>query len=189
MTVQDTTEDTVISARSFKDLFRHHPAGVAIVTLVGPDGEPVGFTATSVISVSAEPPMIAFSVTRASSSWPSLARASSAVVHLLAHDQAELSVRFATSGIDRFAGLAWAPLPSGEPLLADVTDWARIRLDERIPVGSSYLVVGTVTQLADASSGGREHDGVAHPGEPATSPRLVYVDRGYHRTGEHSRIR
>lgn len=168
-------EETVITPRSFKDLFRRHPAGVAIVTLNGPDEQPIGFTATSVISVSADPAALAFSITRVSSSWPALEQASSAVVHFLDASQAELSVRFATPGIDRFAGVPVHRLATGEPVLSEVRAWARVVLTERIPVGASYLVVASVTDLAD--------DGE----DPASAPRLVYVDRTYHATGEASR--
>lgn len=163
--------------RAFKDLFRHHPAGVAVVTLLDDDGAPVGFTATSVISVSAAPAVLAFSITATSSSWPALSTAASAVVSFLAHDQADLSVRFATPGIDRFADVPLAWLPTGEPRLADVTSWARIEIAERIPAGSSFLVTGNVTHL---------HDDAPHAS--ADQPRLVYVDRTYHRTGEHSQV-
>ncbi len=50
-----------LSAEEYKAVFRRHPAGVAVVTLVDPvTRELVGFTATSVISVSADPPVLAF---------------------------------------------------------------------------------------------------------------------------------
>lgn len=165
------------SSRAFKDLFRLHPAGVAVVTLLDADGAPVGFTATSVISVSAQPAVLAFSITSISSSWPALSQARSAVVSFLAHDQAALSVRFATPGIDRFAETPLLWLPTGEPRLAEVTSWARVEIAERVAAGSSFLITANVTHLHD-------------DGEPAQAdqPRLVYVDRTYHRTGEHSQV-
>ena len=49
---------STLGADAFKGVFRRHPAGVAVITTVV-DGEPVGFTATSVISVSADPPLLA----------------------------------------------------------------------------------------------------------------------------------
>ena len=58
----------VLDADQFRAIFRQHPAGVAVVTLVAEDGRPVGFTATSVISVSADPPLVAFSINTTSSS-------------------------------------------------------------------------------------------------------------------------
>src|SRR4051812_46774772 len=111
-----------IPAESFKTLFRQHPAGVAVITLRSPD-RLTGFTATSVISVSAEPPLLAFSVASTSSSWAALQRAETLVVNFLAADQADLSARFATSGIDRFASGGWSQLPSGEPYLHEAPRW------------------------------------------------------------------
>ena len=45
-----------LSADEFKALFRGHPGGVAVITADAGDG-PVALTATSVASVSAEPPL------------------------------------------------------------------------------------------------------------------------------------
>ena len=72
------------------------------------EGKPVGFTATSVISVSADPPLLAFSVDSASSAWRALADAETLVVNFLTAAQVEVSARFATSGIDRFATTEWS---------------------------------------------------------------------------------
>jgi len=54
-------DEAQLTTDEYKAVFRRHAAGVAVVTLR--DGErPVGFTATSVISVSASPPILAFSL-------------------------------------------------------------------------------------------------------------------------------
>jgi hypothetical protein len=45
---------------AFRDAFRHHPAGVAVIADPG-DG-PAALTARSLISVSADPPTVAFSL-------------------------------------------------------------------------------------------------------------------------------
>lgn len=56
-----TATATELTAQELKAIFRRHAAAVAVVTLQGPAG-PAGFTATSVISVSATPPHLAFSI-------------------------------------------------------------------------------------------------------------------------------
>jgi flavin reductase (DIM6/NTAB) family NADH-FMN oxidoreductase RutF len=152
-----------LSADSFKSIFRQHPAGVTVVTLAH-DDRLVGFTATSVISVSAEPPLLAFSVAGGSSSWSALAEASSVVVNFLSAAQAELSTRFATTGIDRFGIGGWSLLSTGEPVLHNTQHWIRALIVDRIPIGSSFLV------SLEAVEGG---DG-------AESGPLVYHDRAYH---------
>jgi flavin reductase (DIM6/NTAB) family NADH-FMN oxidoreductase RutF len=152
-----------VTSDAFRSIFRQHPAGVAVVALRDAD-RPVGFTATSVISVSAEPALLTFSIAGTSSSWPALERAGSVTISFLAAEQVDVSARFATRGVDRFADVAWRWLPTGEPVLDDVPAWIRGEVVERIAVGASHLVV----VHARESSRGR-------PAAP-----LVYHDRAYH---------
>ncbi len=160
-----------ISADAFKALFRRHAAGVAVITLRAGD-RLVGFTATSVISVSADPPLLAFSVAGTSSSWPALQDADTLVVNFLAADQADLSARFATSGIDRFASGGWSELSSGEPYLHDAPRWIRGTVVQRTPIGSSQLIcVQAIGSSLDQ----------ANPTTSPDTPPLVYHDRVYHR--------
>jgi len=160
-----------ISADAFRSVFRGHPAGVAVVALQH-EGRPVGFTATSVISVSAEPPLLAFSLAATSSSWPAVSVARTVAVSFLAHDQADVSARFATSGIDRFADGGWRALDTGEPVIDGAVAWVRARVVQRTAVGSSHLVTLEAT---------------AHHVEDAGTP-LVFHDRGYHRLGDATRV-
>lgn len=154
-----------VSAEQFKAVFRHHPGGVAVVTLRTPQG-PLGLTATSIISVSAEPPLLAFSLASTSSARPALESAETLVVNFLAADQRDLAEQFARRGVDRFAGVEWCPLPTGEPVLHGTTAWIRGRIENRFPVGDSLLM--TV------------HANLAHRSNEPPVP-LVYVDRTYHR--------
>ena len=154
---------TRLSVDAFKSIFRQHPAGVTVITLAHAE-RLVGFTATSVISVSADPPLLAFSVAGGSSSWSALAEASSVVVNFLSARQAELSARFATTGIDRFGMGGWSLLASGEPVLDESQHWIRALIVDRIPVGSSFLVC---LEAVEGGSG-------------AESGPLVYHDRAYH---------
>lgn len=154
---------TTVSAESFKAVFRRHPAGVAVITFAHGD-RVVGFTATSVISVSAAPPLFAFSIDSGSSSWPGLSTADTLAVSFLAAEQVDLSARFATSGIDRFANGGWSRLPSGEPVIDQAQSWIRGRIVSRTPVGSSFLVA---VQALES----HQHEDV---------PPLIYHDRSYH---------
>jgi flavin reductase (DIM6/NTAB) family NADH-FMN oxidoreductase RutF len=153
-----------VSSDEFKTVFRRHPAGVAVVALADGD-RPVGFTATSVISVSAAPPSLAFSLASTSSSWPALARARTVAISFLAAGQAEVSARFATPGIDRFADGGWVPLPTGEPVIEGAAAWLRGRVVQRTLVGDSHLVAVRALSCAVASG----------------APPLVYHDRAYRR--------
>ncbi|WP_100349464.1 flavin reductase family protein [Luteimicrobium subarcticum] len=167
-------DEPQLSPDAYKTVFRQHPAGVAVVALVDDaTGRPVGFTATSVISVSATPPLLAFSIASTSSSWDALSRARTLAVSFLADDQDDVSARFATSGTDRFAAGGWSALPTGEPVVDGALTWVRARVVQRTPVGSSYLV--SLRALEHGTRG------------DATGP-LVYHDRTYHRIGDHTAI-
>ena len=166
-----TVHGSPLDAAEFKGVFRHHPAGVAVITAVV-DGQPVGFTATSVISVSADPPLLAFSVEKASSAWRALAVADTLVVNFLTAAQVDVSARFATSGIDRFATTEWWQLPTGEPVLAGNAAWVRGAVVQRTAVGHSYLVSVLALESEVAA-------------EQPSGP-LVYHDRSYHGIGDHS---
>ena len=156
-------DEPALTPDEYKQVFRRHAAGVAVVTLR--DGEHlVGFTATSVISVSAAPPLLAFSLASGSSSWPALSRAATVAVSFLSEGQQDVSTRFATSGIDRFAAGGWTALPTGEPVIDGAQAWVRGRVLQRTPVGDSYLV--SLRALVH---------GVADVGP------LIYRDRVYHR--------
>ncbi|WP_199516227.1 flavin reductase family protein [Nucisporomicrobium flavum] len=154
---------TPVDAALFRQAFRRHAAGVAVVTTDAGRG-PAGVTVTSLASLSATPPLLSFSVSASASVWPHLRDADSAVVHLLGADHTEVAQTFATSGIDRFAGTRWRRLPTGEPVLDGAAAWLRISIEHRHPAGGSHLVIGRVEETELAGSGGPllYHDGTYH---------------------------
>jgi flavin reductase (DIM6/NTAB) family NADH-FMN oxidoreductase RutF len=127
-------------AAAMRRLLRRQAATVTVVTAAG-EGRPVGFTATSFTSVSLRPPVVSFCLHRGSSSWPSVRVAEHVGVHLLASGQADLARTFATSGIDRFAGVGWRSGPHGVPLLDDTLAWLLCRVVQRVPAGGHTIVL------------------------------------------------
>ncbi|MEV6791998.1 flavin reductase family protein [Streptomyces sp. NPDC051320] len=135
---------TGIAPERFKQMFRRYPAGVVAVTADAGSG-PVGFTATSLTSLSIDPPLASFGIAEAASSWPHIERAATTVINFLGADQESLARRFATSGIDRFAApTAWRRLPTGEPVLDEVAGWLRLSVEQIIPAGDHRIVVARV---------------------------------------------
>ncbi|MFK4834897.1 flavin reductase family protein [Microbacterium sp. ZW T2_14] len=169
---------SAISPAEFRSLFRGHPSGVAVITASGPGG-PVALTASSVSSVSADPPLLVFSVSAISSATPTILAADSVVVHLLDADDIDLARLGATSGVDRFADAqSWAPLPTGEPVFRGVRAWVRGAVVSRMDAGGSTIIAAHAVQAhiardADSRAGG---------------DALVFHNRTWHRLGEHSRV-
>lgn len=151
-TTAPTTATGILDPAAFRSVFRRHAAGVAVITV--PGSRPAGFTATSLASVSAEPPLLSFGVGTAASAWPNIAESPFVGVHLLGEHQRELAATFARSGADRFGpGTAWRPGPHGVPLLEDVPAWLVARVVARIPAGDHRIVVAQAV-AADATGPG-----------------------------------
>ncbi len=165
-----------LPADDFKLAFRNHPAGVAVITADAGEG-PVGLTATSVFSVSAEPALLVFSISGQSSSAPTINRADTVIVHLLGADQLDIATLCATSGVDRFADTTiWDRLITGEPYFPSAHSWIRGRVISRMEAGNSTVVAVHALQA-------KLPDEAAAPASP-----LVYHNRTWHALGEHSRI-
>ncbi|WP_345800945.1 flavin reductase family protein [Microbacterium sp. AZCO] len=167
-----------LPADDFKALFRGHPGGVAVITADSGSG-PVALTATSVSSVSAEPPLLVFSVSAISSAAPAVLAADTVVVHLLDADDIDVARIGSTSGIDRFAdGDRWSRLVTGEPVYHGVRAWVRCAVINRMDAGGSTVIAAHALQ----SSIARDVD----PGDHGNA--LVYHNRTWHRLGDHSRL-
>jgi flavin reductase (DIM6/NTAB) family NADH-FMN oxidoreductase RutF len=169
------TDVQSLSATEFKAAFRNHAAGVAVITADAGSG-PVGLTATSVFSVSADPPLLVFSISEFSSSAPTLREAQNVVVHLLGAEQLSLAKLCATSGIDRFADESlWDRLPTGEPYFPRAQSWIRGRVVNRMPAGGSIVFAVHALEASIAAD------------DALTSP-LVYHNRRWHSLGDHSEL-
>ncbi|MCW7941572.1 flavin reductase [Streptomyces hygroscopicus] len=137
-----------------RSVFRRHAAGVAVITAQG-GGGPVGFTATSLTSVSVEPPLVSFGIGVGASSWPVVSEAGHVGVHILGEHQEALAGTFARSGADRFgASTRWREGPEGVPVLDDVLAWLVCRVVARVPAGDHRIVLAEVV-LGDPSGTGR----------------------------------
>ncbi|MFE4367829.1 flavin reductase family protein [Streptomyces sp. NPDC056835] len=149
----DLSTPQLASPDLLRSVFRQHAAGVAVITAQG-EG-PVGFTATSLNSAAAEPPLISFGVGTSSSSWPVLAEAAHVGVHILGEHQRELAATFARSGADRFGPpTSWRTGPEGVPVLDGVVAWLVCRVIARVPAGDHRLVIAQAV-VGDPAGGGR----------------------------------
>ncbi len=167
-----------VSELQFKSLFRGHPGGVAVITAEGPEG-PVALTATSVASVSADPPLLIFSLSDRSSATPAIKAADTIVVHLLDADDLDLAKLASTSGVDRFADQTrWARLVTGEPVFHGVRAWVRCVIVSRMDAGGSTVIAGHAVQASEGRSASDDEPGQA----------LVYHNRAWHQLGTHSRL-
>jgi flavin reductase (DIM6/NTAB) family NADH-FMN oxidoreductase RutF len=173
MTAQPLANGASQVTGDFKAAFGGHPAGVSIITADIGTG-PVGITASSVASVSAEPPILAFSLASQSGSAAAIAVADTLVVHLLTAGDLELARTFASATTERFTGaMVWTRLESGEPLLMHGGFALRCQVLSRTPAGGSLLVAAAVVEVIAP--------------ETLDDP-LVYHRRVFHGLGPHSAL-
>lgn len=177
ITIRSADLVDAVPADTFKQAFRLHPAGVAVVT-ADPGDTPVAMTVSSLTSVSTEPPILVFSISALSSSSEAFARAETVVVHMVGSDQLWLAKLGATSGIDRFEDTStWTRLPTGEPVFPAVYAWLRGHIVQRIEAGNSIVCFVHIVEMSVAKPDQQVDD---------TSSPLVYHARTWHRLGAHS---
>lgn len=143
MTELNSVEKVALKT-ALRDTFGVFATGVTIVTARDRKGQPAGFTANSFTSVSLEPPMLLVCLGKSSSNYRTFSTAGSFAVNILAADQAELSVRFATPGIDRYAGIDWRAGLGGAPLIVDVAAWFDCTCHEVIEAGDHVILIGEI---------------------------------------------
>jgi len=132
---------------------RRHGAGVAVITTRDTDG-PVGFCATSLTSVSLDPPTVSFAVAIGSTSGQAWERTGHGIIHLLRSDQAAVASNFARSGPDKFDAIGWRWGPNAQPLLDHVLAWMLVSTRIRVAVGDHLLIVCDVREVAVPSRAG-----------------------------------
>ena len=126
---------------AFKRVFRRHAAGVAAVTALDPSGEPVGFTATSLASLAAVPPLATFNMAQIASAWPAMTIGNHVAIHTLGPRTRHLAEKLAADNSVRFEGNHWKPGRYGVPILDGVTAWMLGRIIEVYPVFNNAVIV------------------------------------------------
>lgn len=132
----------------FRHVLGHLPTGVTVLTAFT-DGTPVGMAASSVTSVSLDPPLLLACPARTSETWPLLREAGRFCVNVLAESHAELARRFSRRGIDRFEGVRWSPRATG-PALPDAVAWIECALRSEHDAGDHTVVIADVLALEAA---------------------------------------
>ena len=135
---------TGVDASLFRQLLGRFATGVTVLTARGPDGFPVGMTASSVAAVSLEPPLLLVSVDRKNVMHEALARASHFVVNVLAADQEGLSRRFALLEENRFDGVGYHDSRLGLPVLDGVLAHIECAKHQAVAAGDHTVYFGLV---------------------------------------------
>lgn len=136
---------------AFTRAFRRHAAGVAVITTRTPDGLPTGFTATSLASLAAVPPLVTFNMAQVSSAWPAMTVGNHVAIHMLGTRSMHHAERMAAARDLRFEGEHWHEGLHGVPILGGVTAWMLGTIIDVHPVHDNAVIVAQIEtgQLGD----------------------------------------
>ena len=95
-----------IDTGALRRLLGQFATGVCVVSARDPEGVPFGITVNSFVSVSLEPPLIAWSVQNSATLFDLWTQANAFAVSILAEDQADVAERYAASGHRQLASAA-----------------------------------------------------------------------------------
>lgn len=154
-----------ITSESFREVLRHFPAGVTIVTIRAGE-ETHGLTVSAFASVSPEPPLVAVMIDQRHHGHELLDRdGATLAINILAADQQELSNRFAwVKDEDRFAVGDWTTAKTGAPVLANALAWMDCTIYSRASAGSHTIFVAEIVAAACPRM---------------DEPPLIYWNQGY----------
>jgi 3-hydroxy-9,10-secoandrosta-1,3,5(10)-triene-9,17-dione monooxygenase reductase component len=160
--VADPMRETFDEA-TFRQVLARFATGVVVVTGATEAG-PAGLTCQSFSSLSLDPPLVLLSTARSSTTWPRIAATGRFAVNVLAGDQQDVSTRFAVSGGDKFAGLAWRPGALGNPLIDGAIAHVECDVHALHEGGDHEIVIGRVRAIEA-------------PGLDSGSPLVYYRSR------------
>lgn len=135
-------EDNATARRALRDALGGFPTGVAIVTALADNRQPIGMTINSFASVSLSPPLISWCIDRRAAAYEPFARASNFAVTVLSAEQVELAERFATRGANKFRDIDVCC--NRPPLIAGGSAWFRCEKTYSLLLGDHRMLIGRV---------------------------------------------
>jgi flavin reductase (DIM6/NTAB) family NADH-FMN oxidoreductase RutF len=143
---------------------RYWPHGVSVLS-VDYEGDRMGVTLSSLVSLSLDPPLVGVSIGKQASLYELLRRAGAFAVSLLGAEQEEVARRFAAGHPPI---VHWAGVPTHEGTVAPLIDggvgWIEARVVAEHDVGDHTFFVGDVVSVERGPS----------------TRALMYRDREYH---------
>lgn len=135
--------DPAADGRAFRRCLGQFATGVTVMT-ARHGQQQAGMAVNSFAALSLEPPLVLWSIRRASAALPVFTQAEHFAVNVLAGDQVEVANLFATPGVDRFATAQWTAGRSGSPILDGTIATLECAREQVIEGGDHLLVIGRV---------------------------------------------
>lgn len=138
---------SIFSDRDFRDAVGLFATGVAVVTGVSDDGMRLGTTVSSFSSVSLDPPLVLFSLSRSAIGFRAWSEVKTFAINILAEGQSTTSTRFARAMTDKWEGIVPEYGVNGSPLLSEALAWIECTSYSKYGGGDHVIFVGRVDRL------------------------------------------
>lgn len=122
--------------------------GVTIVTTIGAEGEPRGFTANSFTSVSLEPPLVLVCIAKKALGHSAFSTSRGFAINILSESQKAESGIFASKAVDKFAAVAWQPGQTGNPLIDGSVAVFDCGMEQLVDAGDHSILIGRVRDFS-----------------------------------------
>lgn len=136
-----------LSPQALRQALGRFATGVVIVTCRDAAGVPQGLTVNSFAALSLAPPLVLWSLRRASAALPSFEAATHWAVNVLTEAQLSLSRRFASAEAHKFAEGDWADGLGDAPVLAGAAAVFECVTEAVHEGGDHRLFIGRVLRL------------------------------------------
>jgi flavin reductase (DIM6/NTAB) family NADH-FMN oxidoreductase RutF/DNA-binding FadR family transcriptional regulator len=137
------TDHEAVDADLFRHVVGHLASGVTVVT-TRVDGRDHGMTASSVTSLSMDPPMMLACINNAVPTATAIERSGRFTVNVLGQAHGDLAYQFATPGPDKFDGVPIDRGAGGVPLLANAIASLECEVTEQVLGGTHSVFLGHV---------------------------------------------
>jgi flavin reductase (DIM6/NTAB) family NADH-FMN oxidoreductase RutF/DNA-binding GntR family transcriptional regulator len=138
-----TAGPPAFDAETFRHVVGHLPSGVTVVTTRTSDSE-FGMTASSVTSLSLDPPMMLACLNRSSPTSCAVSQAGAFAVNVLGEGHEHLAQQFAVRSDNKFSGVAVLEGTLGMPVLADALAHIECEVVEEVTGGTHTVFLGRV---------------------------------------------
>ena len=137
-----------VAADELRTLLNRYPSGVSVVT-VDAGGQKLGLTIGSLVSLSLEPPLVGFAVSREAAMHELLREAGGCAISLLAAGQEWLAQHFARGvpPIAMWHGIGTEEGASGAPMLVGALGWLECSLQDEMATGTHTFFVCDVRRV------------------------------------------
>ena len=144
--VQKETKEVTerFDRRDYRRALGQFATGVTVVTARASDGRKLGVTVNSFSSVSLDPPLILWSLSRQAVSFSDFINTTHFAVNVLESRQHHLSRQFSTPVPDKFAGVEYDEGKGGLPLLRGVIAQFVCRKVRQYDGGDHVILIGEV---------------------------------------------